>query len=100
MIVKQSYPVLSQPDAQSAITVWATVMSYIVNFEPREVMSYKNKINKAKNNRHTAAALKKDSVLRLNPVKYIYKKGNEKHRKYTKPDFEFSVRGHYRYYCL
>lgn len=94
-------PQLSHEDTQTAITVWATVMAYIVNFEPetveKEQGETKNKESKRRNTSPRGQKRPQNSVLYLNPIKYITESKNAVQHKYTHPSCAFSVRGHYRH---
>lgn len=94
-------PQFSHEDTQTAITVWATVMAYIVNFEP-EIVEKEPEETESKGIKMRSASPRKQkrpqsSVLYLNPIKYISDGKNATHRKYTPPSCAFSVRGHYRH---
>ena len=93
-------PRLSYDDTQTAITVWATVMAYIVNFEPKIVEKENCEARRKDDNPRSASQRKQkqpqNSVLYLNPVKFISESKNAVQRKYTPPACAFSVRGHYR----
>lgn len=93
-------PRLSHDDTQTAITVWATVMAYIVNFEPKIVEKENDEaMHKDDNSRSVSQHKRKrpeNSVLYLTPVKFISESKNAVQRKYTPPSCAFSVRGHYR----
>lgn len=94
-------PQLSHDDTQTAITVWATVMAYIVNFEPEIIeQEYDEPENKESKRRSTSPRKQKrpgNRILYLNPTKYITESKNVVQRKYTPPSCAFSVRGHYRH---
>lgn len=94
-------PQLSHEDTQTAITVWATVMAYIVNFEPEIIEKECGEPEKKENNRRSTSPRKQkrpeNGVLYLNPIKYITDGKNATQRKYTPPACAFSVRGHYRH---
>ena len=94
-------PQLSHEDTQTAITVWATVMAYIVNFEPEIVENDQDEVDTSAKEPRSASPRKQkrpeNSVLYLNPVKFISKNKNAARRKYTPPTCAFSVRGHYRH---
>lgn len=98
---KNSFPKLSNEDTQTSITVWATVMAYIVNFEPHFVEKPKANVeSKDTEPRSTSPRKQKrseNSVLYLNPIKFISESKNASQRKYTPPSCAFSVRGHYRH---
>lgn len=94
-------PKLSEDKTQTAITTWATVMAYIVNFEP-EIVEKEPEETESKEIEMRSASPRKqkrpqNSVLYLNPIKYIADGKNATHRKYTPPSCAFSVRGHYRH---
>lgn len=94
-------PQLSREDTQTAITVWATVMAYIVNFEPEivQIDDDESEID-SKKPRSTSPRKQKrpeNRILYLNPIKYINENKNATQRKYTPPSCAFSVRGHYRH---
>ena len=94
-------PQLSHEDTQTAITVWATVMAYIVNFEPN-IVAKENDESRSKDDNQRSASQRshkrpENSVLYLNPVKFISESKNAVQRKYTPPACAFSVRGHYRH---
>lgn len=99
--VHHGAPRLHENDVQSAITVWATVMAYIVNFEPHFVEKPKaNAEAKGTEPRSTSPHKQKraeNSVLYLNPIKFIGESKNAPQRKYKPPSCAFSVRGHYRH---
>ena len=99
--VKHSFPKLSHEDTQTAITMWATVMAYIVNFEPEFVEKEQDETESKESNRRGTSQQKRkwpeNSVLYLNPIKYITESKNVIQRKYTPPSCAFSVRGHYRH---
>lgn len=93
---------LSDDDTQTAINMWAILMAYIVNFEP-EIVQIDDEPSEpdSKKPRSTSPRKQKwpeNSVLYLNPVKFIGESKNAVHRKYTPPSCAFSVRGHYRHY--
>lgn len=94
-------PQLSHEDTQTAITVWATVMAYIVNFEPEIVEKYQDEAGATENKPRSASPRKQkrpeNSVLYLNPIKCITEGKNATQRKYTLPTCAFSVLGHYRH---
>ena len=94
-------PQLSHEDTQTAITVWATVMAYIVNFEPEIVKKDHDEAGETENKPRSASPRKQkrpeNRVLYLNPTKYITESKNAVQRKYTPPSCAFSVRGHYRH---
>ena len=99
--VQHGFPRLPDDDVQSAITVWASVMAYIVNFEP-EIVQIDDESSKPDINKHRSTSPRKqkrpeNSVLYLNPVKFICESKNAVQRKYTPPACAFSVRGHYRH---
>lgn len=99
--VQHGAPQLSHDDTQTAITVWATVMAYIVNFEPEIVqIDDEQSARDSKKPRSTSPRKQKrpeNSVLYLNPVKFISEDKNATQRKYTPPSCAFPVRGHYRH---
>lgn len=99
--VHHGAPQLSHDDTQTAITVWATVMAYIVNFEPeiveKEPEETESKEIEMRNASQRKQKRPQNSVLYLNPIKYIADGKNATHRKYTPPSCAFSVRGHYRH---
>lgn len=94
-------PQLSHEDTQTAIAVWATVMAYIVNFEPeiieQECDEPENKESKRRITSPRKQKRPENRVLYLNPTKYITESKNAVQRKYTPPSCAFSVRGHYRH---
>lgn len=94
-------PQLSHEDTQTAITVWGTVMAYIVNFEPeiveKEQGETKNKESKRRSTSPRKQKRPENRILYLNPVKFIGESKNAVQRKYTPPSCVFSVRGHYRH---
>lgn len=94
-------PQLSHDDTQTAITVWATVMAYIVNFEPKIVEKENDEAMRKDNNPRSVSQRKQkrpeNRILYLNPVKFISESKNAVQRKYTPPSCAFSVRGHYRH---
>lgn len=100
-IVTHGSPQLSHEYTQTAITVWGTVMAYIVNFEP-EVIEKKpeetahDEIAKNKTRRKTANK-PCNLVIYLNPIAYTTNEKNRSQLKYTAPACAFSVRGHYRH---
>lgn len=94
-------PQLSHEDTQTAITVWATLMAYIVNFEP-EIVQIDDEPSEpdSKKPRSTSPRKQKrpeNRILYLNPTKYIAESKNAVQRKHTPPSCAFSVRGHYRH---
>ena len=99
--VQHGFPRLPDDDVQSAITVWASVMAYIVNFEPEIVEKYQDEAGATENKPRSASPRKRkrpeNSVLYLNPIKYITDSKNVIQRKCTPPSCAFSVRGHYRH---
>lgn len=99
--VHHGAPRLHENDVQSAITVWATVMAYIVNFEPHFVEKPKANVEPKDTEPRSASPRKQkraeNSVLYLNPIKFIGESKNASQRKYTPPSCAFSVRGHYRH---
>lgn len=94
-------PQLSHEDTQTAITIWATVMAYIVNFEPeiveKEQGETKNKESKRRSTSPRKQKRPENRILYLNQIKYITEGKNATQRKYTPPSCAFSVRGHYRH---
>lgn len=68
-------PQLSHEDTQTAITVWATVMAYIVNFEPeiieQECDEPENKESKRCGTSPRKQKRPENRILYLNPTKYI-----------------------------
>lgn len=94
-------PQLSHEDTQTAINMWAVLMAYIVNFEP-EIVQIDDEQSEpdSKKPRSTSPRKQKrpeNSVLYLNPVRFIGESKNASQRKYTPPACAFSVRGHYRH---
>ena len=94
-------PQLSGDDTQTAINMWAILMAYVVNFEPDIVEKDQDEVDtNAKEPRSASPRKQKrpeNSVLYLNPVKFIGESKNAAQRKYTPPSCAFSVRGHYRH---
>lgn len=99
--VYNGLPIADKETIQSAITVWASVMAYIVNFDPeiveKEDGEPENKSSKQRSTSQQKQKRPENSVLYLNPIKYITDGKNATQRKYTPPSCAFSVRGHYRH---
>ena len=95
-------PELSYNDTQTAITVWATVSAYIVNFQPElvEAEQKEPKSNGASVHKASAKAANKaaDRVIYLRPIVFMPERESLVKRKYTPCENAFSVRGHYRHY--
>lgn len=95
-------PELSYNDTQTAITVWATVSAYIVNFQPElvEADQKEPKSNGASVHKAIGKAANKasDRVIYLNPIAFTHEHEDPVKRKYTPCENAFSVRGHYRHY--
>lgn len=69
--VHHGAPQLSHDDTQTAITVWATVMAYIVNFEP-EIVQIDDESSEPDSNKHRSTSPRRQkrpdkSVLYINP---------------------------------
>lgn len=100
-IVTHGAPQLSHEDTQTAITVWATVMAYIVNFKPevieKESEETAHEATPKNKTRRKAANKPANRVIYLNPISYTTNEKNRLQRKYTAPACAFSVRGHYRH---
>lgn len=92
---------LNKENIQSVITVWGTVMAYIVNFQPEVIEKEPEETaheTTTKNKTSIKAANKRsDRVIYLNPITYTTNEKNRSQRKYTAPSCAFSVRGHYRH---
>lgn len=99
-LVHHWFPVLEKEGVQDCISIWGTVMAYILNFEPKFIPPDEEQIKEKSGTNHKATQRKrkqpKNSVLYLNPIKYITGAKNQAQRKYTAPSVSFSVRGHYR----
>lgn len=100
-IVTHGAPQLSHEDTQTAITVWATVMAYIVNFKPemieKEPEETAHEATPKNKTRRKTANKPCNRVIYLNPITYTTNEKNRSQRKYTAPACAFSVRGHYRH---
>lgn len=100
-LVHHGFPVLEKEGVQDCISIWGTVMAYILNFEPKFI-PYDEERTKEKTSTDSKATKRKqkqpkNSVLYLNPIKYITEAKSTTQRKYTAPSVSFSVRGHYRH---
>lgn len=91
-------PKLSHDDTQTAITVWATVSAYVVNFQPEVIEKDQETQTAHPMTRRAAANKLADRVVYLNPIVYSSIQEIPAKRKYTPCENAFSVRGHYRHY--
>lgn len=95
--VTHGVPELSEEDVQTAITVWATLMAYIVNFNPEIIKAEKETAEEKeqKEKKEKPKNIKDNRITYLNRTVRITTR-HFKH-KYTEPTHSFSVRGHYRH---
>lgn len=97
-LVTHNYPRLSSEDTQSAITIWASTMAYILNFEQQVLPAPADNGNrKTKKKRHGKSKSSNNRTIYLNPIKFIKEKEEHQPRSYTSPSHSFYVRGHYRH---
>lgn len=96
-LVTHNYPRLSGEDTQSAITVWASTMAYILNFEQQVLPAPDNGNRKSKKKRQRKSKNSNNRTIYLNPIKFIKEKEEHQPRAYTPPSHSFYVRGHYRH---
>lgn len=96
-LVTHNYPRLSGEDTQSAITIWASTMAYILNFEQQVLPAPDNGNRKSKKKRQGKSKSSNNRTIYLNPIKFIKEKEEHQLRSYTPPSHSFYVRGHYRH---
>lgn len=97
-LVIHNYPRLSSEDTQSAITIWASTMAYILNFEQQVLPApVDNGNRKSKKKRQGKSKNSNNRTIYLNPIKFIKEKEEHQPRAYTPPSHSFYVRGHYRH---
>lgn len=97
-IVINDFPVLSHEDKESAITIWATVSAYVVNFQPEEIERERSATQPQGKNHRSTESKPADRVIHLKPIVYSSSSESPAKRKYTLCENAFSVRGHYRHY--
>lgn len=96
--VEQMFPKLPEEDIQSAITVWASVLAFVLNFHP-EVIKKTSNSDEGTNGckRKEKSTQQKNCIIYLNNVYQYTNSINSQKRKYTPCETQFSVRGHYRH---
>lgn len=96
--VEQISPKLPEEDTQSAITVWASVLAFVLNFHPEVIKKTSNSTEDTNGSREKEKSTQqKDHVVYLKNVYQYTDSINPQKRKYTPCETQFSVRGHYRH---
>lgn len=96
--VEQMFPKLPEEDIQSAITVWASALAFVLNFHPEVIKKTSNSYEGTNGcRRKEKSTQQKNCVIYLNNVYQYTNSISPQKRKYTPCETQFSVRGHYRH---